>query len=86
MAFIKFLFYFFLTILILRFLFRIFLPILLRYLVKKHAGGGAFTWSNIPQEPKQQPEGKVTIKTQAAQKDKIVDKDEGDYVSYEEIK
>ena len=85
MAFIKFLFYFFLTIFILRILFRHFLPILLRYLVKKHAGGASFTWSNIPQEPKQ-PEGKVTIKTQAAQKEKIVDKDEGDYVSYEEIK
>lgn len=85
MAFIRFLFYFFLTIFIVRILFRIFFPMLIKYLVKKHAGGGAFTWTNAPQEPTQ-PEGKVTINTKPAQKEKIVDKGEGDYVSYEEIK
>lgn len=85
MAFIKFLFYFFLIIFVLRILFRIFFPILLKYLVKKYSGGASFSWTNAPQEPKQE-EGKVTINSKPSQKEKIVEKGEGDYVDYVEIK
>lgn len=85
MGFLRFLFFFFVTIWVIRVLFRIFFPMLLKHLVKKHAGGGSFSWSNAPKEPKYE-EGKVTINSKPAQKEKIIDKSEGDYVSYEEIK
>lgn len=86
MGFLTFLFYFFLIIFAFRILFRLFFPLLLRFLVKKYgANGGAFTWSNIPNQPKHE-EGKVTINSTPSNKTKIVDKGEGDYVDYVEIK
>lgn len=73
---IRFILIFFLIILLLGYVFRLFARVFLKRFQHRYGG---------EQNHKQQrPEGDVYV-SKTAQKEKVVDKDVGDYVDYEEV-
>ncbi|HCX99478.1 MAG TPA: hypothetical protein DG754_04985 [Bacteroidales bacterium] len=73
---IRFVFIFFLIIFLLGYVFRLFAGVFLKRFQNKYGGG--------QNQKQQRAEGDVYV-SKTAQKEKIVDKDVGDYVDYEEV-
>lgn len=73
---IRFILIFFLIIFLLGYVFKLFARIFLKRVQRKYGGGQS--------QKQQRPEGDVYV-SKTVQKEKVVDKDVGDYVDYEEV-